>query len=1242
MSKTATILVALGLLAGYVLGKSCWFGPLKVTDTTDPKMLLKRQCDFGYIGEGFLNSCYKGSDVPISNVTYPVSESKRDDCVPSVVTDEDQWSVTAPDACRMCDDDAKFKDLKEKYLLSNKSTNSKPNESGKGDHEADTDTGNATTEKPKNELTREEKVLKSEFLASQKIAELPQENVLSSTGVIVSDIARGCFLKYMNHGLQKNSVLFWFIVHQDLPSLNLAYSKRCSSQTDFIGDSESADFLKRILVKCEVDGDKTEVVTVSSLFGTTEMQYTEGLLSTCGHNSLSVWQNILSDSREKAQGTNYLICRNGTISNVNARALAGHKSCTIVFSSRFLESCAVGSGEVSEDHCKIESSDSVGFKHRLVILNRPAGVVSVNSDLQQLSRQCTERCEVTIESAIYVVLICTSGRQVFKQYVDEVSVKCPFISYALSGRAATAVCRATDYPVLVMVLLVWIFTGYLICVILLLILKVILMISCGSARMLKNVIMKSRVICEDCGCEVEYKTLETLHETCEGGICPYCRLFKGDKLKEHADKCPEKKSRVTTAAIDEVRRRKKSEMYNRMMRIISSGKLPVILWVIVTFSISLPIVVGETSRKPSKTNDIISDLFKDSSLTKTLINHKTYMDQLEEELDECGTGCVRVGLECECSRFREEMVYGRRLLSVGSGPTRQSPLGNPSGFVNQNITFMPTSSDDTIELVFQSSTRTGNTVLVSGNAVTDFVPEENAGISFKVSSPESNESKTVSISIRDVAQIYKTRFIKWVSDRTVYTDSEVDCTGQCSERCFCNSTDCTSKRWPDDRGWACNPSWCLSINAGCTCCMMHAIPDAESALYSLWEVNYLETRLVVCLNSDVVHYSCKELTGGGNFNVDKFEIGITKPFGTFNTLPKSIAVKHNLGHSHPSIGQTTSIFLNPDFCSTRHCTHGELGDYSFTSIEVLSSKISQKMRQSIYMSWKGTGIDRVCEFAEGPRCMESGVVTNQKDLFRNFEQTGDKLENKFKTVTALVQHDDEGEPSLKLAVTPLIQKGLSQMLIKVKGLELRSSKVSLELSKFEITRCGGCRNCVQGFWCAIKVSITKPESYFIHIKSSNPSTTADKRSILVTNQIEIVNISLFSAIKEPNVELCVMEVNRCSTFGNLTLSDPVGILIDPGTQIVSPFANNTAVDLGWLAGLGSRVGGMFKGMWESIKWLFGGWLQSAITVLVLVLIVVLLLKPCKGRRLLFPGFSVMKRREKFGRVNGKRKVGKQI
>ncbi|QMP82377.1 glycoprotein [red goblin roach virus 1] len=1212
------LLITLIMLSA-VSCENCLIGPVTDTKGDVAAGKLKSVCVGKMVEEPYLNMCSDLSGYA-PRVSEPASGLiSSGDCDLIFTGNSSQWTVTAPDACRHC------------------------NLSSTGTAKSTRQVMTTTISQKVSQLSKGDKKLSVDLVNAKDTSNVLQEEKTFMMNFQSSDIENGCFLKYMNFGVEKDSVHFWFIMHKQLPDVKLNHPQSCTSRSDEIqANSGSVAFVRRILVNCIITESGQVSVSVRSGIGETYLVYNEGVVLTCSHESLSVWQDTALVGHESSSNKNYLLCYNGTTIETEVSSINNHDSCIILHLVRSLEGCDSQATNAGSSICKIESSDSDGWQHRIRIINRPSGVITLQSDLDKKSISCVETCEVKVKASIYVSLVCTSGKQAFRQYVSEVSVKCPFISYAFSGKVASAVCRATDYPVLVLVLIVWILSGYLACIIFLTIVKGLVVLFFGSAAYLSEKLLKVRESCEDCGCDVGFQSLEVLHETCEKGICPFCRIFYGEKLKEHCPNCPSKTERLTDAMVKEKKTNRKSKIYRSIKRLLSSTKTPALLWFLISVSLCIPILVGASDDAHSlKESQFIADIYKNSKISNSLKKVGDYMTELAKELDECKPGCFKVNLECRCAT--EDHFYRtiRRLLTVEGSMAHVAPIENSRGFINVNSTMNPVFSEDTIELTFQSSTRTGDTVVISGNSIIDIVPSEESGITFRVGSEESDEKRSVSVVLKTIAQVYRTKFIRWVSNREVITSSEMDCTGDCTSKCSCNGTACLSKKWPEDRSWSCNPSWCWSIGDGCTCCTLKAKAKPESGLLSIWETEYLETRAVVCINLDNKRFSCKEVVGGGTFSVDKIEVGITKPFGTFDVLPKLIAVKHNLDHTHPSIRQITDIYLEPDICGERHCTHGEIGDFSFTRIETLSiaSKLTGK---EVIMSWKGVGIDRVCEFSIGPRCVETGVVSDQSELFRNFELTSNSMNNKFRPITTSVYEGQSGSLGLQLTVSPLVNKGMMQLLLKVRGMELHAKRVTPVVSKFELLKCGGCRNCYQGFWCTVKASLTKPESYYLHLISKSKSVSVDRRSVLVTNQVEVLNISLFSPIPESEVEICVEETNTCSKKENISLQEPVPILIEQGKQVILPFFNQTGSPNGWLGKLWNRVSGVFSGLWNIIAWIFSGWKQALIVFAALIVIYLLLSLRKRGINLKMPSLGVFKSRRRFGRVATQNKLGKQI
>lgn len=1173
------------LLIQFIVGSAadteeCWIGFTKVNASWNVPPKIKGECLGVVIKEETLDYCrVKAPGEPV--VSRNQSLSSVDDCELTVSGPEEGFVVSHTGGCRTC-----------RTIVGEVTVTSSPA------------TVISTSEPIINSL-------KAQLSRSADASNVPQESDLSSVLMLGSDVKSGCLLKYICYGLKPETITYWFLYYDFISDVRFTRPPHCSVSTDSFDADGSISFIKRTRITCKLQSDETSKVTMISDFGDTSLTFTGSIDFTCSHEALSVWQILPVEDASLSHDLNYLVCQNGTIESTDALVLRGHDSCGILVLSKTLEACQVTSKSTSENQCSIDSQDTSFGKHKLRISNDPAGPVSIHTDIDSVTVPCAKSCEIQVDAFIYIAITCTNGDQVFRQYVNEVAINCPLISYTFTDKVAAKICRATRHPALVIAFVVWVFSGYLICKILIFFIWILFKLTLSLTTRVGKLLTPTTDVCLDCECAVEYTTLDILHETCCNGICPFCRMLFGTELKTHAPNCKSKLERLNEARAASGLYKKSNIVKRRMSKVLSSGSLPLAAYVLVAFGLILPVAAADRLKRHASSQNIIDSYLKGHSLSETLVQLEDLFSEVGKELADCDPGCWHTGSKCVCEDAASRHKPGRKLLMVDDSHRGSLPVENPKGFLNVNSTIMPTEDDQTIQLTFQSSTRTGETVLVSGNSILDISPRENAGLTYTVSSPAAVEKKTVSVVIHSLNQIYKAKFDRWIANRKIHLGTEVECTKDCKVSCTCKDSSCLSKKWKDDRSWSCNPKWCWAIKEGCTCCSVQATFDPSSGFYSVWEMSYVETKFILCLNSDMHSYSCKEISGGGSFSVGRFEISISKPLGLFSQLPRWVAVKHSADTSHPSLGHTSEIILNPDFCGVRHCTHGELGDFSFVSIDALSLKGKLDGKAPI-MSWKGVGLDRDCTFAEGPKCSSSGVVNNLRASFENFDKVSEKLTKKFKVNTAMVSLGENNNPQLDLKVYPLEHVGVSQILLRIKGLELKASKVTVEVSKFELLKCGGCRNCYQGFWCTIKAGLIKPNSYYVHLKSKIESTVVDSRSVRLTDQIEILNVTLFSPISETEVSICIIDPETCSQLGNISLQEPVSLLVEQGKQIVSTGNSTGQLQLGW----GSRVLngflGFFKGVWSCFMWFFTG--KWKLILLIIAVIALLIAVSVKFRR----------------------------
>ncbi|AJG39281.1 glycoprotein precursor [Sanxia Water Strider Virus 1] len=990
--------------------------------------------------------------------------------------------------------------------------------------------------------------------------DLPISDRLQIVQSTASDPSNGALIKYMYHGRQFDTIHFNFLMSSSEFTLLKPKNSTCAILKGPLIDKEDFKHFTFYSATCTIKRYEDFTVSVVGEDKKTSLSFNDDLSTTCHSSLTSVWQFQLTTSNEHLSINNFLLCKNGSLFNIQQSNILIHE-CTTLYLIKNLQPCLEPLSQ-GKKVCSISSWKSEGEDLKLHLLNSPSGSINIITDTDKIQRFCNSACEFKVRAINYISLTCTDGSQDFKQVHKEVVESCPFITSSKIGYLALTFCRLSTHPLLLWFLVLWIILGYPICILFSWISTKLYRLSIYVFRYVSIKKCINHNICYDCNSEYKFDNLIELHSTCINGICPYCRVGVGENVIDHVKSCKSKVYRYKEQ-LTLLQSNSKLEHGAALTVSIIRSKLTIItIYILVLLFAMVPMTnsehfipnitdqYGHVIEFNTTAEDYLS-LFKSTDSLLKPAQGNDYYSKLASELKRCDFNCFHVNNECQC----EDRRVHRFKRDLSSNNLGHYPIVSPKGFINYNSTYQPTSDDETIQLTFNTITKTPTTSVVSGESIYRMPFQNNEGISFRISTDEDFEVKTISVSLHDAFQVYKSKFVKWVSDRTLKISEEFGCTGSCDDLCKCEISTCKVAKWQDDRGWGCNPSWCWSISDGCTCCKASALENFSSGLLGIWEVELSYFGLTLCLSDSMLSYKCKYLEGPGTFLIGKYELSIGNPTGNIKKVSKFIATKHNVGQTHSNIDQIVEIYSDPNICYQEHCTHGEIGDYSFRSIEDISTYADKK--PTTYMVWKTTSLSRQCSFGNYPKCYSDDMVSSLSDKFDYFYKNKQILKNDFRIVTSTLNQDRSGNPSLVLKVQPKMNYGYIEGLIKVRGLELQHKSVSVKVDTYILKTCGGCRNCRRGFWCTLRLSISEPLKFNIHLYSEDPTVAIDTRTIEVGRYPKDYNVSMFTPILIREVKICIKEVDMCKTIKNISLDEPSFYLTHQGDSIYSSLPNKT-------------------------------------------------------------------------------------
>lgn len=403
--------------------------------------------------------------------------------------------------------------------------------------------------------------------------------------------------------------------------------------------------------------------------------------------------------------------------------------------------------------------------------------------------------------------------------------------------------------------------------------------------------------------------------------------------------------------------------------------------------------------------------------------------------------------------------------------------------------------------------------------------------------------------------------------------------------------------------------------------MAQVLPKAEEGILAIWGIEYDLTSAMLCVSPDHVKYSCKELSHAGSFSVNEVQVSISELKGNADLIHGEIATYHKLDGQYHLVGHPDDAFINPDICEPQHCSHGELGDYSFTSLSSL--QISAQDDSKTTMVWSGSTLDRQCIFGKEPRCSLINGVGELTGSVKNFLETRARITSRYKLNSIKLTTDDKGNLGLDLKTSPLRAVGVFDVFLKVTGLELKRDHIVPELDRFEYIKHGGCRNCELGFWVQMKIGLKRPSEFSLHLSSRSPDVVVESRTVVVTSDAKLYNISMFSPINPGTIDICVDETGYCIKVVIKNLTDPIPMIIHSGDNIYGASNGTRHGDGGFWDNLKS----VFDGFFGIFKWSFTSFYGLLFTVGSLILILILFNRPI-GKLIIYMfscGFIVKKR-----------------
>nr|ACH99798.1 glycoprotein precursor [Nairobi sheep disease virus]AED88227.1 glycoprotein precursor [Nairobi sheep disease virus]AMT75402.1 glycoprotein precursor [Ganjam virus] len=613
-------------------------------------------------------------------------------------------------------------------------------------------------------------------------------------------------------------------------------------------------------------------------------------------------------------------------------------------------------------------------------------------------------------------------------------------------------------------------------------------------------------------------------------------------------------------------------------------------------------------------------------------------EEEESLIRSCDQECVLEQDECLCPG---EHRAGRRLLFLSGlqdAARRMTEshrlltsvsIDAPWGAINIESTFKPLLAASNIDLSWNSAEEQGDKIVLSGRSTGIIKLQERTGLMWKMSSEKASESKNLLVSIMDFSQLYNSIFQYITGDRSLSEWPKAVCTGECPDRCGCQTSTCYHKEWPHTRNWRCNPTWCWGIGTGCTCCGMDVERYFNKYFGVKWALEYVRTDVVVCVELTNEERHCDLVQAGSRFSIGPVSVTLSDPQNVVNRLSSSIMTIQEISDNGIlDVMHVSKVISAENACKLQSCTHGSPGDLQILHTDnLIKGEMSSGINlahldpqvNTSWMSWEGCDLDYFCTVGDWPSCTYTGVNSINTDSFTNLINTETDYTSKFHFHSKRISARGD-TLQMDLKARPNVGGGEMTVLVEVNGLELHSKKISLKGLKLSNLKCSGCFACSPGLSCTVIARLESPDEFTIHLRSTSRDVVVAETSV-TARKAETGAKSSFRAFAVKDVkEICleVVEKEYCPSCSiedlkiciSVTLEPPKDILIEHKGTIVQHY--NKSCDEGYNCWIGS-VSGFFVGVKDFFEKNFGSVIIGIVsTVLPLILTVLFFVY---GRRL---------------------------
>nr|UXX19150.1 glycoprotein precursor [Songling virus] len=857
------------------------------------------------------------------------------------------------------------------------------------------------------------------------------------------------------------------------------------------------------------------------------------------------------------------------------------------------------------------------------------GIVKVASEKQRLHEDCNKECSFIVDGT-ELTLTCPNG---VKHAVvsSEVVTGCPLSDY---GHLPLWVCRMSFRPLVVYTLFAWYFLGYFAWRVALMVTYLVLKMAAIVIRFARLKADTTKGQCDICGLDVPSRFHWWRHENCKNGRCPFCQTTaSNDKLKLHAKDCTrsaaclQEDSEAVTIKYVPLCLRTTTVALQSLSKTLS--KLAWFLGIFVIFYICVHPV----------------NAIKDTAIEEDLWEKEVKF------VEYCGINCIQGEDDCTCPlelspRSRRHLLSlfpnPELLKKLAAGEGRPEgrpphpdhaiadPMGRtttqkrvldvtvPWGTLHVSDAYAPSYSGKHISLSWTESSSSGDHITVNGKSEAILKLEAGTGLMWEISSPHSSEKKRVFVSILDHTQIYNSRFLYATGDRQVESWMHGACTGSCPASCACKDNLCHHSDFDDFTNWRCNPTWCLSIGSGCACCALSVKTAFSDWFITKWNLDYVESPVIACVETSPEDRICQEVSAGTMLQLGSISVQFSDPSGVSQKLPKDIAIFHKTPERDLfDLSKKLHMADGRTLCDIQSCTHGPVGDLQIYDVPALFDKDHINLNPlankeglnatNSWMSWSGVNSYYTCHPGQWPDCHSTGVVDSNKEAFQNLKESGDPGVNYFFHTE---QISLAGQPTLLLKGRPSYGAGQITALLDVQGLLLKAIHVKPEGLHLDINGCKGCYGCSQGFTCSVRVKVTHPESYTVHLHSSDPEVIAPAISILAQNDLTTSHeLRFYAAV--PKEKVCFELQEEDATMGKISacsasdLKAQDKVLLEHRRTLHSTSDANCTT--GYFSCVSSNISSFFGTIGQLLTRAFGSWWLGIVTILTVLALVLLLI-----------------------------------